>query len=59
MTENLTTLDVAEHLESHEAIADFMAAAFQTKDPTYIAHALECPRAGMPKRWAYSRAPKA
>lgn len=40
MTEKLTTFDPAEHLDSTQAIADFMAAAFETDDPAYIAHAL-------------------
>jgi probable addiction module antidote protein len=40
MTEKLTTFDTAEHLKSNQAIADFMTAAFETSDPTYIAHAL-------------------
>jgi len=40
MTEKLTTFDPAEHLNSDQAIADFMAAAFETKDPAYVAHAL-------------------
>ena len=40
MTEKLTTFDPAEHLDSNQAIADFMAAAFETDDPAYIAHAL-------------------
>jgi probable addiction module antidote protein len=40
MTEKLTTFDPAEHLKSDQAIADFMAAAFETNDPAYVAHAL-------------------
>lgn len=40
MTETLTTYDPAEDLTTDEAIADFMTAAFETKDPAYIAHAL-------------------
>lgn len=40
MIEKLTTFDPAEHLNSGQAIADFMAAAFDTQDPAYIAHAL-------------------
>ena len=40
MTEKLTTFDPAEHLQSDQAIADFMAAAFATNDPAYVAHAL-------------------
>lgn len=40
MTEKLTPFDPAEYLTSDEAIADFMAAAFETNDPAYVAHAL-------------------
>ena len=40
MTEKLTPFDPAEHLRSDQAIADFMAAAFETNDPGFIAHAL-------------------
>lgn len=40
MTEKLTTFDPAEHLQSEQAAADFMAAAFETNDPAYVAHAL-------------------
>ena len=40
MTEKLTPFDAAEHLKSDQAIADFMAAAFETNDAAYIAHAL-------------------
>ena len=40
MIEKLTTFDPAEYLNSGQAIADFMAAAFDTQDPAYIAHAL-------------------
>lgn len=38
--EKLTTYDPAEDLASSEAIAAFMAAAFETSDAGYIAHAL-------------------
>lgn len=38
--EKLTTYDPAEDLGSDEAIAVFMAEAFQTSDAGYIAHAL-------------------
>ncbi len=38
--EKLTTYDPAEDLGSDEAIATFMAEAFQTNDVGYIAHAL-------------------
>jgi probable addiction module antidote protein len=38
--ERLTTYDPAEDLGSDEAIAIFMAEAFQTNDAGYIAHAL-------------------
>lgn len=40
MTEKLTTYDPAEDLTSDRAIADFMAGAFETNDPGFIAHAL-------------------
>lgn len=36
----LTTFDVAEHLESPEDIASFLADAFETGDVGYISHAL-------------------
>lgn len=40
MTEKLTTYDPAEDLGSEEAIAVFLAEAFETNDAAYIAHAL-------------------
>jgi probable addiction module antidote protein len=40
MTEKLTTFDPAEGLTSDEAIAAFMAEAFESNDAGYIAHAL-------------------
>jgi len=40
MAEKLTTYDPAEDLGTDEAIAVFMAEAFQTDDVRYIAHAL-------------------
>jgi probable addiction module antidote protein len=40
MTEKLTTYDPAEDLASDEAMAAFMAEAFETNDVAYIAHAL-------------------
>ena len=40
MAEKLTNYDPAEDLTSDEAIAIFMAEAFQTNDAGYIAHAL-------------------
>jgi probable addiction module antidote protein len=40
MAEKLTNYDPAEDLGSFEAIAVFMAEAFQTNDDAYIAHAL-------------------
>jgi probable addiction module antidote protein len=40
MAEKLTTYDPAEDLGSDEAIAVFMAEAFQTNDVGYISHAL-------------------
>lgn len=40
MAEKLTTYDPAEDLGGEEAIAVYMAEAFQTNDTAYIAHAL-------------------
>ena len=40
MTAKLTTYDPAEDLTSDAAIASFMAEAFASEDPRYIAHAL-------------------
>jgi probable addiction module antidote protein len=40
MAEKLTKYDPAEDLASDEAIAAFMAEAFQTNDVAYISHAL-------------------
>ena len=40
MTEKLTSYDPAADLNSDEAIAIFMAEAFQTNDVGYVAHAL-------------------
>ena len=40
MTEKLTTYDPAADLSSDEAIATFMAEAFQTSDAAFVAHAL-------------------
>lgn len=40
MTEKLTPFDPAEGLTSDEAIAAFMADAFESNDAGYIAHAL-------------------
>jgi probable addiction module antidote protein len=40
MAEKLTSYDPAEDLGSDEAIAIFMAEAFQTEDVSYISHAL-------------------
>jgi probable addiction module antidote protein len=40
MTEKLTTYDPAEDLATDEAMASFMAEAFETGDASYIAHAL-------------------
>src|ERR1017187_7071078 len=40
MAENLTNYDPAEDLGSDEAVATFMAEAFQTNDVRYISHAL-------------------
>lgn len=40
MAEKLTPYDPAEDLSTDQAIVDFMASAFETSDPAYIAHAL-------------------
>ncbi|HSY34467.1 MAG TPA: addiction module antidote protein [Acidobacteriaceae bacterium] len=40
MAEKLTPYDPAEDLVSDEGIALFMAEAFKTQDPAFIAHAL-------------------
>jgi probable addiction module antidote protein len=40
MAEKLTTYDPAEDFVSDQAIASFMAEAFETTDSGYIAHAL-------------------
>lgn len=40
MTKKLTVYDPAEDLTSDKAVAAFMAAAFETEDAGYIAHAL-------------------
>ena len=40
MAEKLTTFDPAEYLTTDQTIADFMAGAFETNDPSYIAHAV-------------------
>ncbi|CDZ61903.1 putative addiction module antidote protein [Neorhizobium galegae] len=40
MVEKLTAYDPAEDLGSDQAIAAFMAEAFETEDAAYIAHAL-------------------
>ncbi|MGK6314607.1 addiction module antidote protein [Neorhizobium sp. DT-125] len=40
MAEKLSNYDPAEDLGSDEAIATFMAEAFETEDAAYIAHAL-------------------
>jgi len=40
MTDKLTTYDPAEDLVSDDAIAAFMAEAFESNDVSYIAHAL-------------------
>ena len=40
MTEKLTTYDPAEDLATDDAVALFMAQAFETNDVGYIAHAL-------------------
>ena len=40
MTEKLSTYDPVEDLSSDQAIVDFMAGAFETSDPGFIARAL-------------------
>jgi len=40
MAEKLTAYDPAEDLISDEGIAYFMAEAFKTEDPAFIAHAI-------------------
>ena len=40
MTEKLTTYDPAEDLATDDAVALFMAQAFETNDASYVAHAL-------------------
>ena len=40
MAEKLTTYDPAEDLATDEAVALFMAQAFETNDAGYVAHAL-------------------
>ena len=40
MSEKLTPYDPAEDLSSDQAVADFMAGAFETNDPGFIGHAL-------------------
>jgi probable addiction module antidote protein len=40
VSEKLSSYDPAEDLNSDEAIACFMAQAFETNDAAYIAHAL-------------------
>jgi probable addiction module antidote protein len=40
MAEKLTAYDPAEDLVSDEGIAYFMAEAFKTEDPAFIAHAI-------------------
>jgi len=40
MARKTTTFDPAAHLKTPTAIAVYMADAFETKDPHYIAHAL-------------------
>lgn len=40
MTEKWSVYDPAEQLDSDEGVAIFMAEAFKTEDPAFIAHAL-------------------
>ena len=40
MSKKLSRFDAAETLRDSEAIAEYMAAAFETQDPGYVSHAL-------------------
>lgn len=40
MSKTLSTFDAAATLRDSEAIAEYMAAAFETKDPGYVSHAI-------------------
>ena len=40
MSKTLTKFDAAATLRDSEAIAEYMAAAFETQDPSYVSHAL-------------------
>jgi len=40
MPESLNTFDAAATLRDSEAIAEYMAAAFETQAPSYVSHAL-------------------
>jgi len=40
MSKTLSTFDAAATLRDSEAIAEYMAAAFETQDPSYVSHAL-------------------
>jgi probable addiction module antidote protein len=40
MSKTLTKFDAAATLRDSEAIAEYMAAAFETRDPSYVSHAL-------------------
>lgn len=57
MAEKLTTYDPAEDLTFDEAIATFMAEAFESEDAGFIAHALGAvARAkGMAQTWQFHR----
>lgn len=40
MSKTLSKFDAAATLRDSEAIAEYMAAAFETQDPSYVSHAL-------------------
>ena len=40
MSKKLSKFDAADSLRDAEAIAEYMAAAFETQDPSYVSHAL-------------------
>lgn len=40
MSKTLSKFDAAATLRDSESIAEYMAAAFETKDPSYVSHAL-------------------
>ncbi len=40
MTESLTTFDSADHLDSDQAVANFLSAALETSVPAHVVHTL-------------------